>query len=119
MFMDHRLKSYARPLRRRWALTQRELAFLVGVKSSTAISRIEGLKRIPSLAAAVAYAVIFDLGPLDLFPSYVVEIQQAVRSRVNELYEQLQGDPSKGTRVKLDFLETVLARLEEKRDPAI
>src|SRR6266540_1660214 len=98
--MDHRLKSYARPLRRRWALTQRELAFLVGVKSGTAISRIEGLQRTPSLAAALAYAVIFGATPLELFPGYLVEIQQAVHSRANDLYEELQGNPSKATRDK-------------------
>ena len=118
-YMDHRLKTYARQLRRRWALTQKELAFLVGVKSATAISRIESSKRIPSLAATFAYALIFGSGPIDLFPAYVAEIQDAVRSRVNELYEELQGDSSQGTRVKLDFLETVLARLEEKRDTSV
>jgi DNA-binding XRE family transcriptional regulator len=117
--MDHRIKSYARPLRRQWALTQRELAFLVGVKSSTVISRIEGLKRIPNLATALGYALVFGLGPVDLFPGYMAEVQTAVHGRVNELYEQLQGDPSKGTRVKLDFLETVLARLEEERDAQV
>src|SRR5262249_53533212 len=99
--------------------TQRELAFLVGIKNATAISRIESLKRIPSFAAAFAYALIFGLEPIDLFPGYVADIQDAVRNRVTVLYEELQGDPSIETRVKLDFLETILARLEEKRDTEV
>jgi hypothetical protein len=39
-------------------------------------------------------------------------VQQAVRRRANDLYEELQGDSSKATRAKLDFLEGVLARLD-------
>ncbi|WP_082884992.1 helix-turn-helix domain-containing protein [Bradyrhizobium stylosanthis] len=49
--MHHRHQSYVRPHRRRWGLTQQELAFLIGVKSRTAVSRIEGSKRRPSLDA--------------------------------------------------------------------
>ena len=113
--MDPRLKSYLRPLRRRWGFTQRELAFLIGTKSSTVISRIEGLQRLPSLGAAFACAVIFGTPPLEVFPGFHSEVQKAVLSRANELYEQLQGNASKTTRIKLDFLETLLARLEQER----
>jgi len=31
-----------------------------------------------------------------------------------ELYEELQGNPSRATRAKLDFLENVLTRLDRK-----
>ena len=33
-----------------------------------------------------------------------------VLSQAKELYEELQGNPSRVTRAKLDFLEEVLAR---------
>jgi hypothetical protein len=49
---------------------------------------------------------------LELFPDLHSQIHDDVLRRVNELYEQLQGNPSKETHVKLDFLETALARLE-------
>src|SRR5262245_51934570 len=111
--MDPRLKSYLRPLRRRWGFTQREIAFLVGVKSGTVISRVEGLKRKPSLSAVLALAAIFSAGPLELFPGAYDEIRRELRERATILYEELQGNPSKTTRVKLDFLEALLARLEE------
>lgn len=38
----------------------------------------------------------------------------AVLQRANELYEELQGIPSKVTRLKLDFLEQLLRRVEAK-----
>jgi transcriptional regulator with XRE-family HTH domain len=111
--MDQRLNSYLRSLRRRGGFTQRELAFLIGTKSGTVISRVEGSKRIPSFSAAFACAVIFGVAPLDLFPDALFQLQQAVLQRANTLYEVLQGDPAKTTRVKLDFLEVLIARLEE------
>jgi DNA-binding XRE family transcriptional regulator len=110
--MDQRIKTYVRPLRRRWGLTQKELAFLIGAKSGTVVSRIEGVKRTPNLAAALACALVFDVAPVDLFPVLVFQIHGNVRRRVNELYEELQGNPNKLTRKKLDFFEALLARLE-------
>jgi DNA-binding XRE family transcriptional regulator len=113
--MAQRLKTYLRPFRRRWGLTQQELAFLIGVKNGTVISRIEGLKKAPRLEWAVACAVLFDTRALELFPGLFSEVHEDLLRRATELYEELQGNPSKTTRVKLDFLETVLARLEKKR----
>jgi DNA-binding XRE family transcriptional regulator len=110
--MDPRIKTYVRPLRRRWALTQRELAFLVGAKSGTVVSRIEGLKRSPSLPVTVACALVFGTALPDLFPHLHLQIRDEVLRRVSELYDELQGNPSKETRIKLDFLETVLTRLK-------
>ena len=112
--MDHRTKTYVRPLRRRWGLTQRELAFLIGAKSGTVVSRIEGVKRTPSLAATFALAIVFGTVPPELFPGFSSQIHDDVIARARELYEELQGNSSKTTRVKLDFLEAVLARLEDK-----
>src|SRR5262245_14199583 len=66
--MDQRLISYVRPLRRRWGLTQRELAFLIGAKTHSAISQIEALKAYPPLAGAIACSIIFDTPTLELFP---------------------------------------------------
>ena len=110
--MEPRIKIYVRPLRRRWALTQRELAFLIGVKNGAAVSRIERLKRSPSLQVTFACALIFGSAPPELFPGLISQIHDDVLRRVTELYDELQGNPSRETRIKLDFLEGVLARLE-------
>ena len=110
--MDPRIKTYVRPLRRRWALTQRELAFLIGVRNGAVVSRIERLKRPPSLPVTFACMLVFGAAPPELFPGLISQIHDDVLRRVTELYDELQGNPSKETRIKLDFLETVLARLE-------
>jgi hypothetical protein len=46
------------------------------------------------------------------FPVFFSQIHDDVLTRVRDLYEELQGNSSKTTRLKLDFLEAVLARLE-------
>jgi hypothetical protein len=66
--MTQRLETYLRPLRRRFGLTQRELAFLIGAKDAGVIGRIEGMHRAPSLLWMCACAIIFDAAPVELFP---------------------------------------------------
>ena|ERR1043166_1208033 len=113
--MKRPLKTYLRTFRRRWGLTQKELAFLIGAESPTTISRIEQLKRLPNLAAGLACLVIFDTTAFEIFPGLFADVREAVLSRARELYEELQGDPSPTTRTKLDFLEKVLAQAEEAK----
>jgi len=114
--MHKQLKNYVRPFRRRSGLTQREFAFLVGGAS---VSRIERFKHVPNLLAIHACSLLFGVQAADLFPHPLAEVQQTLKSRTNELYEKLQGNPSKETRIKLDFLEGVLARLDRERPDAV
>src|SRR6516162_7367115 len=109
--MVQHFQSYLRPLRRRWGFTQGELAFLIGYQTGKSISRIEASKQTPTLNAALSCAVIFNMAPTKLFPGALYDAEQVVLDRANELYEELQGDPSKVTRIKLDFLEVLIARL--------
>ena len=110
--MVQRFKTYLRPLRRRWGFTQGELAFLLGFETSKPVSQIEALKQTPTLTAALSCAVIFNTAPVQLFPGLLSDAEQSVLSRARELYDELQGERSKATRIKLDFLEALLARLE-------
>ncbi|HEY6991591.1 MAG TPA: hypothetical protein VH369_24570 [Bryobacteraceae bacterium] len=75
---------------------------------------MEQLKRLPSLAAAIACLIIFDASPYKLFPGLFEEIEDSVLQRATELYNDLQGDPSKSAARKLDFLEAVLKRAQER-----
>jgi transcriptional regulator with XRE-family HTH domain len=106
------LKNYVRPFRRRSGLTQREFAFLVG---GTSVSRIERFKHVPNLLAMHACVLLFGVQAEELFPHPLEEVHKGLKFRTNELYERLQGNSSKETRAKLDFLEEVLTRLESER----
>lgn len=117
--MEQPLKTYLRTFRRRWGLTQKELAFLIGAESSTTISRIEQLKRVPSLAASFACLVVFNATEYEMFPGLLAEVREGVLARAGELYDELQGDPSPSTRTKLDFLERVLAQSEKAKGKSL
>jgi DNA-binding XRE family transcriptional regulator len=114
--MVQRFQSYLRPFRRRWGFTQKEVAFLLGHKTGKTVSQIEALKQTPTLHEAFSCAIIFNTAPIKLFPGSLAEAEQQVAARAGELYEELQGDPSKTTRLKLDFLEELLARLDRTRE---
>lgn len=108
--MDQRFISYLRPLRRRWGLTQAEVAFLIGTRTNVTVARVESLRRYPPLAQAIAYSILFGAPPEELFPELYGKVYEFVLNRAEELYDSLQGDPSRVTRTKLDFLEEVLKR---------
>src|SRR5689334_14117175 len=113
--MNKQLKNYVRPFRRRSGLTQQEFAFLVG---GAAVSRIERFKQKPNLLAMHACSLLFGVQAADLFPHPLAKVREELKHRTNELYERLQGNGSKINRIKLDFLEGVLARLDRERsDP--
>jgi hypothetical protein len=62
---------------------------------------------------------VFGIPAAQLFPQMFKEVHEVVRRRANELYEELQGNPSKATRLKLDFLEELLARLDREPSDAV
>ena len=110
--MNRHLDTYLRTFRRLAGLSQSELALLVGLQSNTTISRFEELKRVPTLPAALSLELIFDTPSTDIFPGVLASVGDGLHHRARDLYENLQGDPSVATRVKLDFLEAVLSRSE-------
>lgn len=114
--MKKKLDCYLRPYRRRWGLTQAELAALLGRKTGAVISRLEQYGRRPSLEAAYALEIIFGTAPIELFPGLHAKVKKNVIARVRNLYDELQGNPSKATRLKLDLFEDVFARAQSRRN---
>jgi DNA-binding XRE family transcriptional regulator len=113
--MKKKLDCYLRPYRRRWGLTQDDLAALLGHKNGSVISRLERYGRQPSLEAAYALEVIFGTAPAELFPGLQAKVKKEVIARVRDLYDELQGNPSKIIRLKLDLFEDVFERTKPRR----
>jgi DNA-binding XRE family transcriptional regulator len=108
--MKQKFKTYLRSHRRRWGLSQREVVYLIGLKSPSLVSRIELESYRPKLPVAFACHVIFGVPVNELFPGVYSEVEDAVMRRAYKLYNRLQGNPSATTRTKLDLLEQVLKR---------
>lgn len=112
--MKSKLTCYVRPNRRRWGLSQEQLAMLLGAKTGAAISRIEHGERRPTLTVALGCQVLFGVSPPELFPGAFSEIEENVISRAYELYEKVQGSASNANRLKLDLFEQAFARATER-----
>lgn len=104
---DH---GYLRTHRRKWALTQEELAFLLGRKSSTQVSRLEQGKRIPGMDIVLACEVLFGVTPSSFFPKFYADIEEAVLSRAAMLYKRLDKETSRVAMRKKEFLSVALKR---------
>jgi transcriptional regulator with XRE-family HTH domain len=105
-----KVHSYVRAHRKRWGFSQADLARLLGVKASTTISRLEGGSRLPDLRIALCVEIIFGVPIRELFPKWTDEIEVRLLERANDFYEELQGNASPLTKVKLDFLEAIFER---------
>lgn len=113
--MAARLGNYLRVRRREWQLSQRELAFLLGHRTESIVSRYERQERRITLAMAFACYLIFGAKPKDLFPALFEEVEDGVVRRMFELYQRLQqSKPSKKNDTKLRLLREALARAAKR-----
>jgi transcriptional regulator with XRE-family HTH domain len=109
--MSTRLGNYLRLYRRRSTFTQGELAFLLGYRTDSIVSRFERQGRRIPLSIAFAYHLIFGGDPKEIFPALFEQVEDGVVRRMYELHERLQGArPSQRTAAKLQLLERALAR---------
>jgi transcriptional regulator with XRE-family HTH domain len=98
--------------RKRLALSQTEVAFLLGVHGGAKVCRDERFAREPSLATALAYEVIFQRPASELFAGLYQSIEQEVAARAKILtYRTATPKPNQRTAHK----RQVLTNLADKR----
>ena len=96
--------------RLRWALSQHELARLIGKNSHSTISRYEQQGKVPPLRTLLAYEVVFGQGLREMLPALYHEIEDAVLGRGAELWKELEGRDDHGAQRKRDLLLAMVAR---------
>lgn len=82
---SQKLPHYLRAHRKRLALTQHEMAFLLGNGTATSVSRYEAFKRDPNLRQILAYLLIFQKMPQELFAGLYTKIGKEVTIRIKVL----------------------------------
>ena len=91
-----KLPNYLRSHRKRLALSQDEVAFLLGTRSGAKASRYENFAREPNLATALAYEVIYQRPVSELFGGLYQEIEQQVVARAKVLTHRVnRGRPNR------------------------
>ena len=79
------LPNYLLANRRRLALSQDDVAFLLGARCGAKVSRYEHFARIPSLQAALAYEAIFKRSVSELFGGLYQKAERAAAARAKTL----------------------------------
>lgn len=98
--------------RRRWQLTQEELAFLFGYSDQSIVARFEQDERAITLAVAHGCELIFGVEPKEIFPTLFESVEESLVNRLHDLYERLsQAEPTQRTLAKLELLQSALKRL--------
>ena len=87
----------------------------MGWKRAEVISRIEKKQRPPTLKLVIACFILFGTPAAELFPDISASIETDVMARVWELYEKIQGDPSRKTKIKIELLEGAIKRAEQRK----
>src|SRR5260221_12126771 len=82
------LPNYLLSNRKRLALSQDEVAFLLGTKSGAKISRYERFAREPSLETALAFEMIFQRSTSELFGGLYQKVEQEVAARAKTLADR-------------------------------
>src|SRR5713101_7646270 len=91
----HKLNNYLRAHRKRAGLTQREVAFLLGLKARGPISELEKRHRLPLLRTALALEIIFGVSAGELFGGVLQSVHTDVERRIEEFTTLLRTKADK------------------------
>ncbi len=82
------LPNHLRAARKRLALSQTDVAFLLGAESGAKVCRYERFAREPSLRTALACEALFQTPVSELFPGLYQPIEREVAARARVLLRQ-------------------------------
>lgn len=105
------LKTYLLTYRKRTGFSQNEIAFLLGIRSGTTVSKHETGARKPFLRAALSYEIILGEPASELFAGWYLELGLGIRRRAAKLRGRLSSLPA--TPANTQKLKAVRRLLEE------
>lgn len=108
--MYRKLPNYLRMHRKRWSLTQEELAQLLGLTSQVAVSQYELHQRRPGADILIGSETIFGVPPRDLFPAVYGEVEGEVMARAKVLFARLEARTDLPAMTKLKLLAEMIRR---------
>jgi transcriptional regulator with XRE-family HTH domain len=105
------LPNYLRSNRKRLALSQDEVAFLLGAGNGAKVCRYERFDREPCLETALAFEAIFQRPARELFSGIYQKVEGEVASRAKTLGDrQGNGESNPKTNRKRQMLMDIAGR---------
>lgn len=84
-----KIPNYIRTHRKRFHLTQKEVAFLLGSKTSAHVCRHERLEQTPNLQSLLTYEILFRTPVRNLFGGVHQDVEQRLVRRIRVLIQKL------------------------------
>jgi transcriptional regulator with XRE-family HTH domain len=104
------LPNYLVSNRKSLALSQDDVAFLIGTKNGAKVCRLERFARDPNFETALAYEAIFQKPVRELFPGLYRDIEKEVAARAKILAARLeQKKPNWRTNRRRQTLASIAA----------
>ena len=99
-------------VRKRWALTQPELAELLGYRGRSHVSRLENCRSTPTTRTLLALEMIFGKGPYALFPELYDQIEETTVRNLYQMQQRLEEKELEGrvVQTKHQLLAEALSR---------
>ena len=113
MTIERPPQSHVRLLRRRAGLTQRELAFILGYRSESQISRLESGSRVPRASELLMIEMVFGVASAAVFPSLGERASAFISARIAELRALDPGYSRSKELVRTSFKTAHLDRILE------
>lgn len=114
-----KLQNYLRTYRKRSGLSQSELVYLLGCKSTSKsqVYRYECFRNIPSLKTALEYEAVLGVPVAELFAGMYQQAEKAAAKRARALMRRLEKSTSnrKNTR-KADLLRAIAITPQIKKE---
>ena len=108
------LPNYLRMYRKQRGLSQRDIAFLLGSRVSSVVSRYERRHRAPQLRTALAFSIMMECAVAELFAGVQREVEKAVRKRAKVLLKRVRLLPQdRLTAQKIRSLERIISKTHE------
>jgi transcriptional regulator with XRE-family HTH domain len=109
--------NFLRAHRKRSALSQDEIAFLLGAQNGSKVCRYEQMLREPKLKTALAYEAIFNCAVTELFPELYAKVKAAVQERAKTLAKRaLQGNSKALRAQKRKPVSAIISQQKNKRE---
>lgn len=119
--MTHPIANLLSTHRRRWGLTQRELAALLRFETSDAVSRCERDLVAPNATVLIACQLVFGTDARDIFPDFAAAIEEAVVNEAYALASRVEGADDPSSKRKGELAQAILDRAvaHSKHSPTV
>ena len=108
--MHNQYSNYLRAHRKRWKLSEQELAHLLGGVSASMICRLENGSRVPTGKFVLGCEVVFGVPPGRLFSGLYEATQDIVMRRAARLSLALEGRTDRASARKRELLRDMINR---------